>query len=230
VRTFLEQNSYLLGGQSTLQAFRTRLIELVQKPRPLGDPDRAELRRLLAARNAIIGTGSSERARIVSFWSGVVIVIGALTATLGSATFALATNHDLILREDKLAKEERARKSITAGELMPKTPSPVLVVVPEKAASRKAVQKLLGSKCQLAGVKAILIDIREAPAAETTFGTEPAIFHVITERTPKCAVTHFWVPTSWVVPRPVEAMSPTATPAAGGTSGTGTQTTGAAGQ
>jgi hypothetical protein len=156
----------------------------------------------------------------------VVILIGALASTLGAATFALATNRDLVLREDRLAKEERARKNVTAGELLPKTPSSVLVLAPGKAVDRDGLQKLLGSECELAGVKAILLNVAIAPATAIAFGEKPRVFQVVTERTPKCAVANFWLPASWVVPRPVEATPPTAnqTPAAA-TSGAGTETT-----
>lgn len=230
VRTFLNENAYLLGGQSNLNAFRDRLTELVQKPRPLGDSDSAELRRLLAARDAILGTGSSERARIVSFWAGPLVLIGALAATLGAATFALATNHDLVLRQDRLAKEERARQTLPAGELLPKTPSSILLVVPSKNSDRMNLQNLLGPECELSGVMAILLDVGLAPLGGQAYGPKPQAFRVVTERSPKCTIASFWVPMSWVVPRPAESTPPSATgsaaPAAASGTGTGTTTTG----
>lgn len=48
-------------------------------------------------------------------WATTVIGAGAI-----AATFALATNRDKTLRDDRLAKEARDRTKVVTGELRPK--------------------------------------------------------------------------------------------------------------
>lgn len=55
VRSFFDDNSYLLGGANDLSAYRARLVELVTR-RPLTDAETSELRRLIAAQKVILET------------------------------------------------------------------------------------------------------------------------------------------------------------------------------
>jgi hypothetical protein len=227
LRTFFNENSYLLGGEENLAAFRARLTVLVKKPRPLASvDDRRELKRLLAARQTILQTGRSERTRIVSGWATVLIFVGALLATLGAATFALATNHDVVLREDRLTEEERARKEIVVGELVPKTPSSVLMVIPESARLRQPTNwgSILGKECQLGGVKAVLLEVARPPVSAVPKGNGTYVFHIVTERTDQCAVSDLWVPPTWVIPRP-EETSTASSSGAGSTTSPATSST-----
>lgn len=235
IRTFFNTNTYFLGGASSLEDFRHRLNGLVGKSRPLSAADRRDFRRLLAARDGILGTGRSERTRIVSARAAWVLFLGALLASLGAATFALATNRDLVLREDRLAQEERDREEVVTGELLSKTPSSVLLVVPEEDRSQ-SLRNSLGEACDPAGVKAILLEIGAPPVrALTSIGEVTNVFHVVTERTGSCAVVDLWVPSHWVLPRPESdgADEPTAnaTPAGAATKAgaTGSETSGETG-
>jgi hypothetical protein len=219
IREMLNANTYLLGGQPDLNSFRDRLNTIATKPRPLSKPDRKEMDWLLKTRDqTILPTARAERARTVNALATVAILAGALLVTLGAATFALATNADVVQRDDRLAQEARDRKEVVTGEFLPKTPSNVLVVVPEER--RSELTALVGGDCELGKVNAILLDVGTAPKDAVPAGVDAAVFHVVTERSKTCSVVELWLPPSWVTPRPSEAASsPMATGSGSGRAG-----------
>jgi hypothetical protein len=206
IREMLNANVYLLGGQPDLNAFRNRLNAIATMPRPLSKPDRKAMEWLLKTRDrTILPTARAERARIVSAYASVAILAGALLATLGAATFALATNADVVQRDDRVAREARAREKVVTGDFLPKTPSNVLVVVPQKR--RSELTAVLGDDCELGKVNAILVDVGTAPKDAVPTGVEAAVFQVVTERSKDCSVAELWLPPSWVMPRPAAAAA-----------------------
>lgn len=202
IEKYFRENSYLLGGQEDLGKFRERLTTLVKLPRPLTSDARTQLTRLLAARTTILETARAERARHVNGYATALIIVAAVITTLGAATFALATNRDQTLREDRLAKEQREREDVIGGALLPDTPSNVLLVVPSDARPRLAT--LIGDKCELSGAKATLVEVATPPETARQPVNEPSVFRIVTQRSPECAVRELWVPPSWVIPPPAQ--------------------------
>ena len=212
LRRFFDANTYLLGGATSLTNYRLRLNYLVGLPE-LDESETAEFVRLSQAQQVILVTGARERARSVNDVVILMIVAGAILATLGAATFALATNRDLNRREDRLAK-------VVTGTLLPKTPSSVLLAVPPSMAD--AARKLIGVKCPVTSTNAVLLEIA-APDSNATgiqFG-EPAVMHVVVEKTDTCAVTELWVPPAWILPRPEKPAAQTPKADAAPTGGSG---------
>jgi hypothetical protein len=209
IRKLIDGNPYLLGGQPDLESLQKRLNKLAKLRRPLAETTADERTRLLEARDVtLLPTARAERARMVSTWATVFLFVGALLAALGAATFALATNADLIKREDRVAQEERDRQKVVTGEFLPKTPSSVLVVVPTE--HRAELSPLLGKECELGQLNAILLDVGQPPTNAVPKAVDSAVFHVVTERSTPCSVVELWLPISWVIPRPVPA--PAASP------------------
>ncbi len=222
VREFFNQNSYLLGGAEDLAGYRSRLTTLVKK-RPLTASEKTELQRLIAAQRVILETGRAERARHVNGWATSVIAVGAILSTLGAATFALATNRDKTLREDRLAKEERDRAEVVSGKLLPKATSEVLLVVPEP--QRATISSIVGQRCNLGSANGLLLEVASAPKDRAQSVDEPSVFHVVTERTTDCSVADLWVPPSWILPRPEKPPSAAEVSAQREVSGVTTTTT-----
>jgi len=199
IRAFFERNTYMLGGQSTLDDFRDRLNTLQTMPHPLEPPEREELKRLLAARETVLATGANEKARLTTWDVVIMLAVGALLAAGGAATFALSTNHDVVIRTDNLARDQRDRAKVTTGELLPKTPSSVTLVVP--AASQKALATALGTDCKLTKVNVIALEIGARPDNALPTAETQGIVHVVSERTDACKVAELWVPPDWIVAR-----------------------------
>lgn len=194
-------NQYLLGGAVDLEDFQKKLNALVAKTTTTAE-ERRQLRRLLAARTAILATASAERARIVNGYATRVMAAGIILVTLGGSTFAYASNRDIVLREERLAEEERERLA-TGNAAYPEAPSPVLVSAPADAREidPAVVTARLGEQCAKEPAKAQLLEIASPPGG-TAFGSSRAVFHVVVERSSACKVMDLWLPPEWVSPRP----------------------------
>lgn len=210
----INENAYLLGGADDLTHMRTRLTELVKAAGqgPLGAEDRHEFTRLLGGREAALATARMERMRYVSRVATVLMFFGALAATLGAATFALTTNRDVVLREDRLAEEERERADVVTGDLLPKTPSPVRVVIPPIERERlSVVQALLGAKCDIDSIDAIALEVAQPPPEHPSAPGPADVIHVFTAGSDVCLRRDAWVNPAWVLPpgNPTDQAPPT---------------------
>lgn len=109
------------------------------------DPVRQQAEFLVAARDNTLDVASFSRVRFAYEDARTRMLVGALVAAAGLGAFAWGANGP-------------ARDPVPAGEVLPKTPSEVTVII--KAASRSDIAKLLGSGCDVASLDGIALAVK----------------------------------------------------------------------
>ncbi len=200
VRKSINSSQYLLGGQEDLACMRTELNRMMCLPRPLTDDDHRALVRLLNARETVLETAKAERTRHVSGRAVWIIGVGAVVASVSAATFAYVVNRSITVRDDRLTEE----KEVVVGELLPHTPSDVLLVVPEDAPDRAQIAEIVGVGCDLSSTKAVLFEVATPPEDAVPASQSDRVLHVVIEASDTCDSTSLWVAPEWVVARPAD--------------------------
>ncbi len=206
IRHDIEQRMpYLLSGNTTLEGFINEYTSLA------GKEDTARVRQLEASRFAILETASAERAQGLVKYLLPTMIIGAVAIAGGAALLSYTVNVGELLREDQLVvmkqQREDALKELATGELLPRTPSDVILVFPAGISKKDAWRQALGDGCILGRgskprkVSATLVEIRAAPKdyMGPVSGGAAGIFRVVTAKNNKCRkVVDGWVPPAWV--------------------------------
>jgi hypothetical protein len=204
---------YLLIGETSVTAFVNTYKTLVQ------GPDSARARAYRNARANILSTAAAERVQStgrLAFWS---VLGGSIIAVMGASLFSFTVNHQEVLRADQQrlfdeTREDELREFAT-GELLPRTPTEVVLVIPANVAETDPWKEALGAACVLdsavsaAGgssmvarpVAATLVDVGRPETGIALPVSQPgrAIFRIVTVRSEKCpTVVDGWVPSAWV--------------------------------
>jgi hypothetical protein len=216
---------YLLLGNADVGAFadeykRILTTEPIQEERA---------RQYETTRHSILETAGRERTQRVSAYAFIIVLTGAILVSLGAALFSFNVNSAELLRDDQVRtltqqREDEVRE-LAAGDILPRTPTQVLLAIPPGTPLTNEWVKALGTSCvtekktasgkaQPRGIPATLIDVGTPPQPSNTedpvSGGRRAVFQIATNESKKCpVVVDGWVPPEWTaLPSPLPAPGP----------------------
>jgi hypothetical protein len=202
IRTRIETSMpYLLCGHADLADF------VNEYRRVANGEESARAEQMEAARYAILETASAERLQDLLSSTIVLFVIGGLAAALGGAMLIGNVNAANAQREDQLA----AATQLSTGDLLPRTPTSVVLVIPTSTGAGNVWVQALSEDCVWQPsaanpptkvsrlVPATLLDVGQPSGDAPGSDDKSAIYRVATTKTSECPnVTDGWVNPSWV--------------------------------
>jgi hypothetical protein len=210
---------------NALTAFEVRYARLMAQQfvdaAELSEDDQFRIALMQGARDSLLDTVVAERLEDARPKALGLIFAGALIAVLGATGFAFVTNQATRVG----AKLDKAA-TVTAGELLPKSESPVQLVADKLVDADKAK---LGDTCDLSRttIDGVLVEIATPP--DTTLPRDD-VMHVVTVPSGTCTAADLWLPPDAVIPRasaggagggrssttPTTAAAASSTPTTGG--------------
>ena len=228
----------VLGGVATVEELSAEIKRLVDLQRsdpiaflqsPLLLPERLRLRILLNARTSMLDQAVAERTQRPGLT--ILMGVGAIAAALGAGIFAFVTNQAEQVEADAQralkrteaiedldrarteALEDRDAARIVSGDLLPKSSSPVRIVIPAGTALDAITSELTadtGAPCDIAVLTGTLVEIATPPEGPPT-----RVMRVVTPTTSACTAGDLWLEPAWVIPAPVAPSTPPTTAGSG---------------